>query len=37
VESADPARARAAMEAHMSAMTALFENFSRQRPELFSA
>ena len=37
VESPDPARARAAMEAHMSAMTALFENFSRQRPELFSA
>ena len=37
IESGEPARARAAMEAHMSAMTALFENFSRDRPELFSA
>ena len=33
----DPARARAAMEAHMAAMTALFEEFSRARPELFTA
>jgi DNA-binding GntR family transcriptional regulator len=33
---ADPPRARGAMEAHMSEMTALIENFSRQRPELFS-
>lgn len=37
VAGADPVKARAAMEAHMAAMTALFENFSRVRPELFSA
>lgn len=37
IDSSDPARARAAMEAHMTAMTALFDNFSRERPELFSA
>jgi DNA-binding GntR family transcriptional regulator len=34
---ADPPGARAAMEAHMMEMTALIENFSRRRPELFSA
>jgi DNA-binding GntR family transcriptional regulator len=37
VVDADATRARAAMEAHMIEMTALFETFSRQRPELFSA
>lgn len=37
IASGIPARARAAMEAHMSAMTELFENFSRQRPAMFSA
>ena len=37
IASGDPARARAAMEAHLAQMTALVDNFSRARPELFSA
>jgi DNA-binding FadR family transcriptional regulator len=37
IDAGDALRARAAMEAHMTAMTALFEDFSSQRPELFSA
>lgn len=37
VVSGDAVKARSAMEDHMAAMTAMFEDFSRQRPELFSA
>jgi len=37
VVSGDAARARAAMEDHLSAMASIFEDFARQRPELFSA
>ncbi len=37
IEDADPTRARAAMEAHMTAVTSLFDNFSREKPEMFSA
>jgi DNA-binding GntR family transcriptional regulator len=36
VASGDPARARQAMAAHMSAVAAQFEAFSRERPELFT-
>jgi len=36
IASGDPARARQAMEAHMSAVAAQFEAFSRERPELFT-
>jgi GntR family transcriptional regulator, rspAB operon transcriptional repressor len=35
--SSDARRARAAMEAHITAMTTMVENFARERPELFYA
>jgi DNA-binding GntR family transcriptional regulator len=35
IGSADPRQARAAMEAHLAAMTTMVENFARERPELF--
>ena len=37
VVSGDASRARAAMEDHISVVASMFEDFSRERPELFSA
>ena len=37
VLSGDPGRARRAMETHMSVMGSILENFSKTRPDLFSA
>ena len=36
IEARDPEAARAAMIAHMGQTSAMFENFAKQRPELFS-
>jgi DNA-binding GntR family transcriptional regulator len=35
ISGGDGRMARAAMEAHLAAMTSMFENFARERPELF--
>jgi DNA-binding GntR family transcriptional regulator len=37
LESRDPARARQSMETHMTEFGAIFDNFARERPDLFSA